>query len=632
MAQSAELFPDQTPGQFTTFEKGTDDNSKPDPKMGGRFLEFGIDSVDTVTPANAPGSVPNAFPGLDKSLEYVMNNYQRNLDGQKEADVYTKKVGATGDAYDAHLPERKELLSQLKVPKAAPAPQFQERSPIEALGSLGAVVGALGSLFSRRPMTAALKSMAAGMDALYKGDVDDFGRKYKTWEDQTNLALKQADLENGIVKTILDDDSKSWDQKLNLLKGYGSALNDKRLFNDAAAGDIRQIIGINEKKIDITQRMQERMMSMSPEQLIFWKNRQEFVNREGREPTAEEELTMAKTLNPALAKEGQRQDMLKNDPDWQSGDPERMRRAYQRTEVATHPMMSQFGFGQPQMVLTRDAEGKPKTVLAQQVPGTGQWYTADEKREPIANVERILPQGSPSPTDPSVKTTAKMIANYEMPLPSGYALREPYWQAVLSQVNEENPKYDAAQFPARSQAVKAFSTGKQGNAINSFNVAIDHLNTLQELGNALNNSDIPAFNRLANKTAEEMGYAAPTSFEAAKQIVGQEIVKAIVAGGGGVGEREEAGKRIDKANSPAQLSGVIKTYKDLMAGQLKGLRKQYEDTTGLKNFDDRLFPATLKELQGHPAPSASGSPAEGDRSKSKSGRDIIFRGGKWEYQ
>lgn len=562
MAEPAELFPDQTPDQFTTFEKDTADNSKPDPKMGGRFLEFGVDSIgdNTVTPTNPPGAAPNAFLGLDKSLEYVMNNYQRNLDGQKEADAYATKTGALGDDYNAHLPERKELLSQLKVPKAAPAPMFQERSPIEALGSLGAVVGAFGSLFSRRPMTSALKSMAAGMDALYKGDVDHFNREYKTWEDQTNLALKQADLENGIVKTILDDDSKSWDQKLNLLKGYGSALNDKRLFNDAAAGDIRQLIGINEKKIEVTQRMQERMMSMSPEQLIFWKNRQEFTKKEGREPTAAEELEIAKTLNPNLAKEGERQRILASDPDWLSNDPQRMAAAERRATEAMSPYTA--------------AMGDPRRVA---LNAFIEQYKAEHNGEypPAQAIAAFNASSAPARSAPAMAMRKYM---------------EEHPEATSDQISEFGANY-----AARNKAVSAFASGKQGDIVRSFSTVAEHVGTLERLGKALENGDSQAFNRLSNAWATQFGQAAPVNFETAKNIVGAEIVKAIVGAGGGVSDREKAQSVIDKVNSPDQLAGSLATIKELVHGQLVGLEKQFVDTTTLGAADPEAARAKARE-------------------------------------
>jgi hypothetical protein len=55
---------------------------------------------------------------------------------------------------------------------------------------------------------------------------------------------------------------------------------------------------------------------------------------------------------------------------------------------------------------------------------------------------------------------------------------------------------------------------------------------------------------------------------------------------------------LQKSGSPDQIAGVIQGYKALMGGQLKGLKKQYEETTGKKDFEHRLRPHTLKELTG----------------------------------
>ena len=93
-------------------------------------------------------------------------------------------------------------------------------------------------------------------------------------------------------------------------------------------------------------------------------------------------------------------------------------------------------------------------------------------------------------------------------------------------------------------------------------MAVAHLDTLQQLTDALGNRDTNVINRIANRIAQETGQPAPVSFDAAKAIVGQEVVKAIVANGGGQSEREEAGQKISSANSPEQLKSVIDTYKN----------------------------------------------------------------------
>ena len=94
--------------------------------------------------------------------------------------------------------------------------------------------------------------------------------------------------------------------------------------------------------------------------------------------------------------------------------------------------------------------------------------------------------------------------------------------------------------------------------------------------------------------------AVPTNFDAVKKIVSDEVVKAVVAGGGALGDREEAAKTISSAQSPQQLAGVIANYKHLMSGQLSGLKKQYETSTMRNDFNQFLLPDTITQLEKPP--------------------------------
>lgn len=150
---------------------------------------------------------------------------------------------------------------------------------------------------------------------------------------------------------------------------------------------------------------------------------------------------------------------------------------------------------------------------------------------------------------------------------------------------------------SRGKAVKDFSTGTQGRQVNAFNTAIDHLDTMDKLSDALQNSDVKAINAIGNTVARQTGAPAPTNFDAAKQIVTAEVIKAVVASGGGVTERQEAERNFAAASSPAQLKGVIDTYKKLLGGQLNSLGLQYANTTGRKDFETKLTPAAKTEFQ-----------------------------------
>ena len=188
-----------------------------------------------------------------------------------------------------------------------------------------------------------------------------------------------------------------------------------------------------------------------------------------------------------------------------------------------------------------------------------------------------------------IENTAKGIANYEIAPLSSFAMARPLGAQIMGKVKEYNPNFDAKQFPIRQAAEKAFTSGRQGDQVRSFNVAINHLGTLKDLTVALQNGDIKQINRAAQAFAEQTGETPPTNFDAAKKIVGDEISKAIIGAKGSLGDREATAASISRMNAPQQLSGVIDTYLKLMGGQLSGLRQQYESGTMKKDFNERFL-------------------------------------------
>lgn len=170
--------------------------------------------------------------------------------------------------------------------------------------------------------------------------------------------------------------------------------------------------------------------------------------------------------------------------------------------------------------------------------------------------------------------TAQAIASGQLQPPSGMALTNPKNQRILGRVMEINPDYDSTTVTAKKKAASDFTTGTLGNSMRSFAVAGQHLDQLGNLVDALGNGNIQAINNIGNKFAEQTGNPAPTNFDAAKDVVSKEVVKAIVAGGGGVAEREELSKLMSNAKSPAQLKGVITQYRNLMGAQHDALLQQ----------------------------------------------------------
>lgn len=209
---------------------------------------------------------------------------------------------------------------------------------------------------------------------------------------------------------------------------------------------------------------------------------------------------------------------------------------------------------------------------------------------------------------PQVKPVVESILRYDQRPPSTATKQG---LRLLELVNQADPTYDAGKAQTRYIAKQTFVKGPVADAIASTNTAIDHMDTLAKYGADLNNTDVRLANVAKQGIAAAFGADAPTTFDATRRIVGQEVVKAVVANGGSMREREEAADAFNRANSPAQLAGVIKSYQALLGGRLKSTQLRYENDTGLKDFQAKLLPATIRAISGETAtPAAALTPAD----------------------
>lgn len=230
---------------------------------------------------------------------------------------------------------------------------------------------------------------------------------------------------------------------------------------------------------------------------------------------------------------------------------------------------------------------------------------------------------------------AQAIANYQQAPLNGYMLRTPMGLALNNRVLEINPDYQATKFPTIQSAAKEWFSGAQnspGTKVRSMNVAISHMDTLRDLNDALQNGDIKRFNQVAQWWASETGNPAPTNFETARQVVQDELINAIVARSGGVTDRVEAAKHVPVMNSPQAVSQALDTEQKLLAGQLGGLKHQYESAELDKHFgpfEKLLMPQVTDKPMLQQA--LGNGPKEGQTGTSKAGKPIIFKGGAWHY-
>jgi hypothetical protein len=155
-----------------------------------------------------------------------------------------------------------------------------------------------------------------------------------------------------------------------------------------------------------------------------------------------------------------------------------------------------------------------------------------------------------------------------------------------------------ATLESQMEATKAFGTGQQGNTIRSLDVAVDHLYTLKQYADALQNGNYPLINSIRNKWREETGSNLPTNFEAVVPLVTGEVAKAVIGSNNAISDRQDLRDALQHSGSPDQLSGAIGGYVNLMAGQMRGLQRQYEYTTKKNDFQSRLSENSRAVLSG----------------------------------
>lgn len=199
---------------------------------------------------------------------------------------------------------------------------------------------------------------------------------------------------------------------------------------------------------------------------------------------------------------------------------------------------------------------------------------------PVANAN--LPTGDAYlqslPADQSAQV--KALAEGRMQFPSGYALKTPYWQQMLSSVAQYDPNFDAVNYNARYQTRRDFTSGKSAQQINALNTAIGHLNSLSDAADALNNSRFPGVNKVTNWLSTQSGDKRVNNFDTTRKAVVDELTRVWRGTGGSEKDIETWTQALNDAGSPDQLHGAIAQIGELMQSKINALAGTYAQGMG----------------------------------------------------
>lgn len=207
-----------------------------------------------------------------------------------------------------------------------------------------------------------------------------------------------------------------------------------------------------------------------------------------------------------------------------------------------------------------------------------------ERRDKLAQQKAAI--GDPS----QFQSIVDKIGHYDLPAPS--MSRSPHTQAVLEALSEQYPNYDVTKFASKQKAQKDFSTGPQGNMVRSAPVSLQHLDLADQKADLLQNTNFPIWNSIRNTAGPLLGNTTiakgVAGVDTAKSIISDEIDKFFINGGGAEADRKHLQERLANANAPSTIHEVTDTLRQLMAGQMNGLRSQYEDNVGGNFIADKV--------------------------------------------
>lgn len=206
-----------------------------------------------------------------------------------------------------------------------------------------------------------------------------------------------------------------------------------------------------------------------------------------------------------------------------------------------------------------------------------------------------------------IESSAQAIANYAQKPPG---LRDKTRPQIMARVRQLNPSYNEMDYGQRDLAMRNYTNpnGTGAKQLQAFTTVAGHLESLEVLGEALKNKDTQLVNQALNYIAVQTGSPEVTNFQAAKQAVAGEVVKAITGTAGALADRKEAEQIFSEVKSPEQLQGAIDTVKELIYSRLDTTRAHYESATGRHDFETRLPDIVKKTFVEKKRPSSVSAP------------------------
>jgi hypothetical protein len=208
--------------------------------------------------------------------------------------------------------------------------------------------------------------------------------------------------------------------------------------------------------------------------------------------------------------------------------------------------------------------------------------------------------------DTAMNTVVDMVGDGKLSVQEGMGRAGANRMEFLSRLGTKYPDYNSPDFKAKTAAVQAFATGAQGQQLIRMQNANNHLALLQKAGEALDNGDLPAINRIVNAFGMQGGSSPAVAYNAILPIVANEVQASIIKGGGGEAERQQRVADLSSSLNSSQRSAAISGIRGILGAQALNYRNQYQTLTSRNDFDTK-YPG-LTDMAASQTPTVSRAP------------------------
>jgi hypothetical protein len=208
-----------------------------------------LEKPDTL-PATGPTSAAEVVkaPGLTPRPD-IKGASQADVEAalanqNKVAEETTARLKASQAQHDQMAQQHVAIPGVPKLQNVTPPPKFEYQDTMQVFQSPAVLLAALGSIFTRAPMTAALKAGAAAMEGFKNGQKEVADLHLEQWKASMDYAQKQNAIEMERYKAVMENSRLSIADKAARMQAIAAANQDQMMIAATSSGNVQRVFEI----------------------------------------------------------------------------------------------------------------------------------------------------------------------------------------------------------------------------------------------------------------------------------------------------------------------------------------------------------------------------------------------------